>query len=358
MDKKSKILIVDDDPMNLDILEEILEDEYIIEKAQTGEETLEKLPIFMPDLILLDIMMPGITGYETCKRIRQNEKFSFIKIILVSGKAMVNERLQGYESGADDYITKPFIDEELEAKVRIFLRLKHTEEVEKIKDELLQMFNSETMTPLHAIISLAEFHRDDRQWTQELEEDLGQIADKAYEIHDLIRKTTLICDLKAGKEIEITGQSATQRISDIISRHNMEAKEKNIDFKVDIEDDEILQTDWKLLDRAIDNVVDNAVKFSENDQTVDLKLGNQNGFYKIDIKDHGIGIKPENIRKIFDEFSVRDFMRPESKGLSLAITRHILNRLGGQIEVVSSPGEGSTFTIKIPRNTEIEEEIW
>lgn len=122
MAKKTKILVVDDDPMNLKFLKEILSDQYNVESALSGEEALEIIFEFMPEILLLDIMMPGIDGYEVCKRIRANKKLANMKILLVSAKAMLNEKLMGYEVGADDYITKPFEHEELLAKIKIFIR--------------------------------------------------------------------------------------------------------------------------------------------------------------------------------------------------------------------------------------------
>lgn len=114
-----KILIVDDDPMNIDILMDDLEDLYTLQSAESGEEALQKIPEFHPDLILLDIMMSGIDGYEVCRRIREDENYNSIKIILISGRAMENERQKGYAVGADDYVTKPFEVEELVEKIRL-----------------------------------------------------------------------------------------------------------------------------------------------------------------------------------------------------------------------------------------------
>lgn len=123
---RPKILVVDDDPRNVDILAHILEDVAEIQTAASGEECLEKRKTFNPDLILLDIMMPGMNGYEACKRIKSEKEAP--KVILVSAKAMLEERLQGYEVGADDYIAKPFDHEEMVAKVRVFLKLKSAED--------------------------------------------------------------------------------------------------------------------------------------------------------------------------------------------------------------------------------------
>jgi CheY-like chemotaxis protein len=114
-----KILIVDDDPMNIDILMDDLEDLYVLQSAESGEEALQIIPEFYPDLILLDIMMSGIDGYEVCRRIRADNHYNAIKIILISGRAMEDERQKGFAVGADDYVTKPFEVEELVGKIHL-----------------------------------------------------------------------------------------------------------------------------------------------------------------------------------------------------------------------------------------------
>lgn len=127
MNETQKVLIVDDEPRNQRILEEVLDGVVGCTVASTGEEALALISGTPPDLVLLDIMMPGLDGYEVCRRIKANPALPFTKVILVSGKAMLEERLKGYEAGADDYMTKPFMPEELLAKVKVFLRLAKVE---------------------------------------------------------------------------------------------------------------------------------------------------------------------------------------------------------------------------------------
>lgn len=123
MCKQHKLLVVDDNEINLAIMQEILGDDYELALASSGEEALTVAGEFMPDLILLDVMMPGIDGYETCRRLRANPKFSQVKVIIVSARAMQSEREQGYNAGADDYVTKPFNEEEILTKVRKHMQL-------------------------------------------------------------------------------------------------------------------------------------------------------------------------------------------------------------------------------------------
>ncbi|MBT4290394.1 MAG: response regulator [Deltaproteobacteria bacterium] len=117
MENRPKIMIVDDDPTNIEIVTEILEESYEIRPVYSGEEALEEIYSFKPDIVLLDIMMPGIDGYEVCKIIRADEQIKDITILLVSAKAMAKEMKRGFEVGADDYITKPFEHDDLALQI-------------------------------------------------------------------------------------------------------------------------------------------------------------------------------------------------------------------------------------------------
>jgi PAS domain S-box-containing protein len=137
--KLQKILLVDDEETNVLILKEILEDQYHIETAYSGEEAMDFIKTYKPDIVLLDIMMPGIDGYEVCKKMKVDETLYHTKIILVTAKDGLKNRLYGYECGADDYIHKPFHEEELLAKVRVFDRLNYREQEIRLLNNRLMM---------------------------------------------------------------------------------------------------------------------------------------------------------------------------------------------------------------------------
>ena len=124
--RNGRVLVVDDEAGNVEIITEILGEEYDLETASTGEDAIEKEPDFKPDLILLDIMLPGITGYEVCRTLKA--KGQRTKVILVSAKGMPEERVAGYDAGADDYITKPFDLGEFTAKIKELVTLKLAED--------------------------------------------------------------------------------------------------------------------------------------------------------------------------------------------------------------------------------------
>ena len=126
-DSRARILIVDDDEKNIKLLRIMLGDTYDIDTATNGREGVEKALEVIPDIILLDIMMPEMDGYAACRAIREEKSLKMVKIILLSAKAFLKDRLDGYEAGADDYLSKPFEESELHSKIRVFWRLVQTE---------------------------------------------------------------------------------------------------------------------------------------------------------------------------------------------------------------------------------------
>ena len=120
MNRKRRILAVDDNPENNEIIQEVLGDDYDIRTASTGEEALKMAPDFQPDIILLDVMMPGIDGYETCRQLRQHPRLKKTTVLMVTAKGELEARIKGHEVGADDYMSKPFSGEQLRESVDFF----------------------------------------------------------------------------------------------------------------------------------------------------------------------------------------------------------------------------------------------
>lgn len=349
MSSAYQILLVDDEPQNLRMLERILKKDYVIETARSGEEALETIPRFRPDLILLDIMMTGIDGYETCRRIRADKRFNLVKLILVSGKAEIEERLHGYEAGADDYVVKPFDPEELRAKVRVFLRLKRAEEVDQIKGDLLTIFSHETKTPLSGIIGISELLREDKSLSQNHRDCAGLIYESGVQLLEFVRKTSLMCELKTGPVLKPEIRGVKESIEKTLAKCKAIVEEKNVSVDISVDESLALQADWSLFEKVIGYILDNAVKFSPNDGKVTVTADVVDREFTFSVKDEGKGIDKESIKKIFDVFSIRDVMHHQKgQGLSLAISREVVELHGGQMWAESPAGEGAKFFVRLP----------
>ena len=136
MQTQGKILAVDDDPNNIAILEELLDENYDLRISSNGEQALGIAREFLPDIILLDIMMPGMDGYQVCQKLREHDMLKDTKVIMLSARAMNSEQLEGYRVGADDYITKPFDGDEFLEKVRMHFRSRNIDEADRLKGDV------------------------------------------------------------------------------------------------------------------------------------------------------------------------------------------------------------------------------
>jgi len=344
-----KILVVDDDPLNLEILEEILSERYLVRIAETGEDAIGLLPEFNPDLMLLDIMMPGIDGYEVCRRIRADHRYHLLKIILVSGKSMLEERLQGYDAGADDYIVKPFVDEELEAKIQVFLRLKRSEEVDQIKSDLLRVFSHETRTPLNGILLSTELLRSDESMSDEARAYIQVIEESGRRLLEFVKKTTLLCDIKSGLQLEKSNNSLNAYLKSSVNNVQKDANAKNIQIQLNVNTETVINADWRLLAKVFIYLIENAIKFSPAGATITIEVIQVDATCEVRITDQGKGIEPEWMDKIFNEFAVRDVMHHQKGlGLSLAISRYLIEMHDGTIHAESDPSSKTTFIIRLP----------
>ncbi len=346
---KSTILVVDDDPILRDIYDVMLGDLYNLYLAASGQEALEYLRYYAkPELILLDIMMPGMNGYEMCKMIRDDVFCSHVKIILVSAKVTVEERIQGYEAGADDYITKPFEEKELLAKINVFLRLKNVEEIDKLKGDFLTLFSHEARTPLNGILGFAQLLQESPTLSEEDKEFVELIITSGESLLRLSEKTILLSDLKSG-DIQISKIEINLRelLAGCQQKLIGKAEEKQLLIQVQGDVDVVIDGDQGLLQHAFDMVLDNAVKFAREGTVVEVIFNARGDRIKIDIANEGERILDEDRENIFDEFFVQNLdNHHQGHGLSLAIARRIVQAHDGALSA-KNQDKGPVFVFDL-----------
>ncbi len=349
MKRKNRILIIDDDAATIRLLQRVFKSRYKVATASTGEEGLALISHFHPDLILLDIEMPGMGGYVTCERIKQDEKCSTIKVLLVSGHSSIDERLKGYESGADDYVSKPFDNGELRAKVDVFMRLKRVEEFDSIKSNLLALFSHETRTPLSCILGMSELLLTDDELPRGIKNQVKIIHHNGQRLLRFIEKAAFLSDLRAGMDLDYEPGSLKRHLNSVAGDRDRDAEKRNVQLCVDCPEDIELNADWHSLDEVLGYILDNAVKYTKQGTQVSTRAQLDDRNCIIEIADEGEGIAPEWIDNIFEEFSIRDIMHhKEGQGLSLAIAKQVIELHSGEISVVSRPGFGSVFRVRLP----------
>jgi len=346
----NKILVIDDELINIHLYTDILsETKYELQTALNGEEALEKLQSFSPDLILMDVMMPGMTGYEVCRKVRHIPRHQFTKIIMISACTDLEERLQGYQAGADDYMTKPIEKEEFLAKINVFIKLKKAEELDQLKSDLLTLFSHETKTPLNAIFGFSGLLKESPNLSSSEKKYIENMIQAGNHLLTFVDKTILLCELKKDYTLERTSQFLDDNLDEVMLQQQEKYSNKNITIK-QIRSEKIqLQADWTLLYKMFDYLIDNALKYSPDNETVIISSQITDKGCQLQVIDKGKGIPENDLHFIFDPFAIKNIQNHQAgQGLSLSICRHIMMHHGGTIHASNTTDGGACLTCEFP----------
>jgi two-component system sensor histidine kinase/response regulator len=362
---KQKILIVDDTPTNLSILEEILDEDYFISIAQSGTQALEIIEKFAPDLILLDVNMPGINGFETCHKLKSQEETRNIPVIFITARAAPEDLIQGFQEGGVDYITKPFNHSEVLARVQTHLKiqqlirqlgLKNDQliELNELKNKFLGMASHDMRNCLSAIRGYSQILKEDKEKLPEKTKDqfLDFIFQSSENMLKMVNDLLDVSVIESGKlQLELQPESLKSLINHHIMINQFFADKKNIHIQSDLPDVPRCQIDANKLGQAIDNLISNAIKFSESGTTIFISLKERDGKLVFSVKDEGPGISDEDQAKLFQHFqklSARPTAGESSSGLGLAISKKMIQAHHSSLNVTSQLGSGATFWFEIP----------
>jgi two-component system, sensor histidine kinase and response regulator len=361
-DSKRYILIVDDNLNNLQITAKILKDEgYLISLAQDAASALEQLGQIVPDLILLDIMMPVIDGLELCRIIKKNDKLSEIPVIFLTAKKQTEDLSEGFRAGGVDYITKPFKREELLIRVRNHIDLAASKkwilEMNKSRDKLYSIIAHDIRSPLASIqqtvSAIAGGHIV--PGTPEYREILDYLekmtADTTMLLDNLLTYTRA-----QGKSPEIIPKHADLApvLFDCINLMEGSASRKKISLDFTIPEEIEVFFDETSIHAVIRNILFNAIKFTPENGKVFLTAVIDGDFVTINITDTGIGMPEELQRKIFinnEHFTSPGTNREQGSGLGTFIIKDFISKNNGKLEIKSIPGKGTEVKIMLPVNS-------
>lgn len=364
-----RILAVDDIQDNLILVEAILESEgYEIDLASDGIKALQKIEQSPPDLILLDVMMPGIDGYEVTRRIRKNPATSYIPILLITA-FHESSVVEGLDAGADDFIRKPFDTDELLARVRSLLRLKHSlDEQQKMarqREDFVSRLTHDLRTPLVAsdrMLNLFEMETFCKI-SPEMKQAIAVMIRSNQNLMDMVNTLLEVYRFDAGKKTLNWEVCDLREISqEVVSELSPLTNEKGLTLEIDTRQLEplgknagIIMGDRLELRRVLNNLIANAIKFTDTGGITIRILetsshpGNPDSV-TIEIQDTGYGIAPEDQATIFERFRQGRNKRSGS-GLGLHLSHRIVEAHAGTIQVASEVGKGSLFTVQLPKNT-------
>lgn len=364
--EKPLILIVDDIPQNIQVLGMRLRKEnYEIAVAQNGKEALRVVNDIQPDLILLDVMMPEMDGYEVCKRLKSDPETSNIPIILLTGKTGTEDIVKGFELGASDYITKPYKSAELLARVKTHLELKRSkDELEKKNAELtdlndhkntfFSMVSHDLRNPLMAFLNLAEILKDDYE---NMEEDriryfIRMLYEAADEMQKLLNNLLEWARLEMGK-IEVKPEIIDMKeiVDNNVNLLKTNAREKSITIEEHLPEEVEVFADKNMVDAVVRNVISNSIKFTGENGKIDIGFQSRNGDKIVMISDNGVGIPKEKLDTLFSIkhiHSTKGTNNEKGTGLGLLLCKQMLEQNNGSIFIDSEDGEGTTVNLLLP----------
>ena len=369
--ERPTLLVVDDMPQNVEVMAEYLSEAYDSQCAFSGDEALallaqEELPL--PDLILLDVMMPGMDGFAVCRSLKANPRTRTIPVVFVTAKQDSESEVAALAAGGVDFIHKPIIPETLRARVGVHLALRYREmELERLNEQLafatvsksqfLASMSHEIRTPMNAILGFAKLLED-----EPITEDQRQMA---HHINRASRSLLgIINDILDFSKIEAGQLSVEQRpfklaelLGHIDSLLGPVAQAKGLTLRLQ-EESPIsgrLKGDALRIEQVLINLVGNALKFTEQGgvtlRVEPVKVTESAARVRFDIQDSGIGLSPETVAKLFQPFTQADTgiaRRFGGTGLGLSISKRLVELMGGEIGVDSTPGVGSTFWFDLP----------
>ncbi|MBI3019385.1 MAG: hybrid sensor histidine kinase/response regulator [Deltaproteobacteria bacterium] len=357
---KSKILIVDDVKENVDILNQYFSAKgFQTVLAYGGMQAVDKAERECPDVILLDIMMPDMDGFRVCEILKKERThFKNIPIILVTAKEDIESKVKGLSLGAEDYVTKPFDIQELEARVRSALHLKKAldelKELNELKNQFLGMASHDIKSPVSRIEKTVEAILKNKASLQpEHLEQIEKIKEEAQGIFNLISDLLNVVKIETGKMgLELEKVALDKLVEEVFRMNQMaaEAKKIAIDVQIDKEVPKILADPARLLE-VLENLLTNAIKFTPLGKKITIHLKKVKGGIELSISDEGVGIPKNELSRLFDRFarlSPQPTQGEKGTGLGLSICKQIVDLHKGKIDVQSEVSKGTTFTVFLP----------
>ncbi|CAA9219719.1 Two-component system sensor histidine kinase/response regulator hybrid [uncultured Coleofasciculus sp.] len=357
--KTDHILVVDDSPDNLFLVQTILEEEgYEITLAEDGRVALQHIESSPPDLVLLDVMMPDMDGFEVTRRIRENPNLPFMPILLITAFDQPSV-VKGLDTGADDFIRKPVEVDELLARVRSLLRLKHSvderDQIARQREDFVSWMTHDLRTPIVAAERMLMLFQQGAlgELSPGMEEAITTMARSNRNLLAMVNTLLEVYRYEAGRKNLIFSPVNLQEIlQEVVQELSPLADEKklNLNYQSPGNLNSKVVGDRMELHRVFTNLIGNAIKFTDKG-SVEVRLSNysnhsepSSSWVMVEIQDTGSGISLEDQKMVFERFRQGNHKRSGS-GLGLHLSKKIIETHQGTIELKSDVGKGSLFIV-------------
>ena len=359
------ICIVDDNQLAREVITEQLSVEnYRVTQVQNGLDMLERFDQLNPDVILMDVMMPQVNGYAVCQAIKQNPMRKHVPIILVTALNSREDMLQGLESGADEFLTKPANGAELRARVRTMLRIKRQydslQSVMQLREDLAQMLIHDMRNPLTVATLYNNILLKRDQLTPKDKEYAYLVRDSLHNLTGFLDEILTVAKMEQGMlKLAHDWHDMTALVEDVAKNHQELAQLHGFTFKTELpEEHRQLAVDATLMRRVLDNLLSNAFKYAPDESQVTLRLTylhqadtavSSTPSCCIQVIDEGPGIAPENYERIFNKYEVIALKQAGhgQLGLGLAFCKMVVEAHNGRIYVSPNHPQGTIFNVEL-----------
>ncbi|OQW94217.1 MAG: hybrid sensor histidine kinase/response regulator [Beggiatoa sp. IS2] len=363
--EQGTLLIVDDTPANVSVLFDFLsESGFKVLVAQDGKRAIQKASYAQPDLILLDVMMPGMDGFEACVLLKSQEKTKDIPIIFMTALADTVDKVKGFSLGASDYITKPIQHEEVLARVSTHLKFRklqlqlqlHSVELEKRNQELdafARTVAHDLKNPLNAIIGYTDILLTDCSPNTLPDktsiEQLQLVAQAGHKMVNIIDALLLLAGVSTQLQVEKQPLAMGEILTQVIYQR-LPYMVKEYQGNIQLHDHWPVARGYApWVEEVWMNYISNGLKYGGRPPQLEIGATLQNDHaVRFWVRDNGPGLSAEAQAKLFTPFMRLHQDYVEGHGLGLSIVQQIVEKLGGQVGVESTPGQGSTFYFTLP----------
>lgn len=358
---KHRILHVDDSDANRYALQRILEKQnYTVTSAASGEEGLTKALSELPELIILDIKLPDINGYEVCKRLKANPVTAHIPILQTSASFISSEdKVTGLESGADGYLAQPIDASVLVATVRSLFRIteaeKKAKDASRSQEEVLAVVSHDLRNPLSFIMlqtKIIEKEIDRKSISpEETIKRMRVISNTCLKMNRLIQDLLDVTTLEKDKlKLELSSFSIHSLIQDVFVYYQEPALQSEISLDRDLDDsgDLKIMADRERLLQVLGNLISNSIKFTPPGGKILIKVSKKEEFVQFEVQDTGAGIPEDQLKNAFNRYWKGHDERKSGYGIGLSIVKGITEAHGGKVKIESVSGTGTSVKFTIP----------
>jgi len=362
------ILIVDDNKKNLQVLGSVLhENQYRVAMAKDGPSALRLVKKKNPDLIILDIMMPDMDGFEVCERLKEDPETKEIPIIFLTAKTELEDIVKGFTLGGVDYITKPFKREELLVRVKNHVELVNSKRIiEKqanelraanaTKDIIFSVISHDLRDALGSFKEFANLVTDPRMnlSTEDMEEFFVFLKEKASATFELLEN--LLWWSRSQRKLlhpKLRQFGISKAVDEAMLVFIEQAEKKGVAIDNQISSDAQVVADYDHTQTILKNLISNSIKYSNSDKSVTISLEEKEDSVMVSFKDQGIGIEKEHLPNLFDSLNYHSTFGTDGEkgsGIGLVLCKELIQLNRGSINVESTYGEGSLFTFSLPNN--------